>query len=213
MSATSALKALALGNRPDGDALLSTCRYECRGGDTIGQEAIWEAMALEPLAGASDAQAIATPMGLALIGSGDALFADLYGDYIGRLWRIGGGSCPGEEPALDVPFDPDLHQRRGDVLFRGADHPLLDAAGCTAAEAAAHMLLDAARGPGLHRVRLFVLRVVADAGSMAVLASVHRLAGGTARQGGFGFGLVSTGNRGVATIVDPLWKRAWTPRL
>ena len=213
MTAAAALRALAEGRRPTGNALLSTCRYECRGGDTIGEDAIVEALAVEPIAGSAAGRLIETPMGMALIGDGDALFADRYGEHIGRLWRIGGGSSPGEEPAVAVPFDPDLSQIRGGVYFRGADHPALDAAGCLAAEAAAAALLEAARGPALHRVRLFVLRAVADGTGLALLASVHRLGGGSQRHGGFGFGLVATGPAGRITILDPLPTRPWTPRL
>jgi hypothetical protein len=213
MSIRSNLAMVARGERPPASGLLESCRFDWGGSETIGEEAILEAMAAQPLAGLAEARLIESPTGAALIGAGDALFADVYDGRIGRLWRVGMASGLVREPAVDVPFDPDLMQLRGDINFHAGDHTGLDTAQADRVVAAAHELLALARTPPMHRARLFVTRVVADGGDLAVLAAVHRLHGGAKRGGGFGFGIAAPGVAPTAFILDPPVVTQWTPRV
>ena len=92
MSVRASLAAVARGVRPDDDSLLASCRFDWGGDETIGEEAILEAMALSPLAGLAEARLVESATGAALIGADDAVFVDLYDGRIGRLWRVGAPS-------------------------------------------------------------------------------------------------------------------------
>jgi len=209
----SSLQAVANGLRPHDDGLIASCRFDWGGGETIGEEAILEAMSARPLLGVADALLIQSPTGAALIGTDDALFADIYDGRIGRLWRVGVASGLGAEPAVDVAFDPDLNQSRGDIMFNAGDHPGLNSAQAATVVKAAHDLLARAHSVPLFRARVFVIRVVAAGPDMAILAAVHRMSGGAVRTGGFGFGVAAICPDKAIWMLDPMPSRPWTTRL
>jgi len=224
MSVKLHLEAIARGLRPDDDGLLSACRFACMGGEVIGEESILQALAEMPMPVAPGATLVEDAKLAFLAGEGDALVADLYDGRVGRLWRVGGGASPADEPLVDVPFDPDMHQMPVGVLFEAEDFPGLAPEGfAAAAELAAALLAHTAQGHGsadadtasarLARVRLYVLRVVVAGDAVALLAAVHRLEGGPTRRAGFGHAVAFAHNAVRRFVLDPLPNRAWTPRL
>lgn len=223
MSSLEALAQLAAGKRPDAD-LLPASRLEALGAEFFGEEAIVQAFRQAPMPFSPQAVAVRTERNLAVFERDSAMIADVFGSHIARIWRLGPGGPLTAEPAIGVPFDPDLLQSRGDLAFRTEDHPLL---------AAAHASRLVAAGQGLardwtgdegavpYRVRTFLLRAFSDADSTAGLFSVHRLGGGSARSVGFSYAaiLLPHGD-GVEPLVvqDRAGQSAceaaqWTPRI
>ncbi|WP_185965066.1 hypothetical protein [Glacieibacterium frigidum] len=170
-----ALGALVGGAR---DALvLGACRLESGGVDAFGSEAVIDAFRRAPLS-LDGATLIESARGAALLTESEAVFADLYGDQIGRLWRVGQADPGTPEPAVAVAFDPDLAQARASVLFAASDHPGLAPDGVPRVEAASRSIID---DPAQFRARAFVVRAFGDAQSGAALYAVHGLAAGVVR--------------------------------
>lgn len=213
LNALTHLRRLAAGHRPDGE-LLPPARLQAFGVEFIGEEAIVHSFRQAPLVLASDADVIAANGHLAVFDGASVLFADLYGEDIARLWRLGPGEPGSAEPFIGVPFDPDLWQARRDVALRAADHPALSSEGVDAVAAIGRDLArrwplnggrassaDGASHPlgaseaADYRVRPFVLRafsVGADAadaaagdGQGAALFAVYRLGPAAERTAGF----------------------------
>ena len=198
------LATLGQGIRPSADGLLGNCRLEWRGGEACGEEAILESFRMNRFDVAAG-RMIADERGFAILdGNGGALFGDLYGGRIGRLWRVGPGEPPPAEPAITVAFDPDLSQERGDVLFRAADHPHLSSDLAPALLAAARGLVEAERSHGFHRVRAFIVRAFSVDGAAAALAAVYRLGGQPVRTSGFSYAvlMIESGGR-ILGALDP----------
>lgn len=169
------LHALAGGAR---DApVLGACRLESGGVDVFGSEAIIDAFRRAPLP-LDDAVSVENARGVALFASGEAVFADLYDGYIGRLWRVGQADPGTLEPAVGVAFDPDLAQARATVLFAASDHPDLAADAAARVEAAGRTIID---DPAQFRARACVVRAFGDATTGAALYAVHGLAAGVVR--------------------------------
>ena len=88
MSALENLRALASGV-PGANGLLGACRLESGGVDAFGGEAVADAFRRSPMVDAAIAVAMRAHGQLALFGESEAIFADLFADNIGRLWRVG----------------------------------------------------------------------------------------------------------------------------
>ena len=180
MSATEALRAVAGGERPANGALLQNCRMEAFGADFYGEEAILEACRAQPCELAAT-DALTCPTQVALFDGDLALFADVYGDNLGRIWRVGKGRRVEPEPALAVPFDPDLSQARGDVQLRAEDHAFLPGVAAELLRAWVRVELGGIADEGGLRTRAFLLRAFADGDEGAALFAVHHLGPGPVR--------------------------------
>lgn len=189
MNTVATLRALASGARPQGQ-LLPPCRLSAFGTSAYGEEAIVQSFRNAPLALSDAAQTIEAEGHCAIFDGDNALFADLYGTAIARIWRLGPGEPGKTEPMIGVPFDPDLCQARGDVAFRAEDHPALAA---EASDALIGIARDEARsfrnseGPGPYRSRVFVIRAFSALKEAAALFAVHRLGPDAQRSAGFSF--------------------------
>lgn len=214
MSALDHLRALARGDRPEDDGLLGNARCAWGRGEIIGEEAILAGFCATPFALDRDLLAVETAQGVALVGEGDALIADVYQGRIGRLWRVGAGVGMPFEQAVDVAFDADMRHERGDVCFRAEDHPGLhmDGAECLLAAARAHV--DRVRRAGNLRARAFVVRAFGTADSSAALLSVFTLGNETHRTASFNYAILGIGEQDEAVAVgEQSPPREWTPRL
>ena len=213
MSAVEAMIAVAQGRRPLDTGLLENCRLEWAGGEAYGEEAILASFRANPLPiGAGEV--LRAPHALAWIGEGAALFADLYDERIGRIWRTGNGVPPVAEPVIGVAFDPDMRQQRGDVLLRAEDHPGLDADCAEALVAAARRIVESCVADGAYRARAFVVRAFsAEAGPVA-LCAIHQLGDGPVRSSGFAYAVLATGPEGDdRVVIDQTGSGEWCPRL
>lgn len=216
MSATAHFAALATGLRPQRDGLLGNARCEWQGVEIVGEEAILASFARAPFVAGSSEILVATPSAAAWIGSTGALVADVYDGRLGRLWRLGPGET-GEcapEPRVDVAFDPDLRQARGEVLFRPEDHPdLEEAARAGLLEAASQMLADR-RADGALRARGFVVRAFGASHGAAALVAVHTLSSGSPRAAELRYAALGWARgREPLIVLDPAPPAPWTPRL
>jgi len=189
MNALTALSNIAAGKRPQGE-LLPACRLEAFGIELYGEEAIVQSFRQAPLAIPARAQVIRVPGHIAVFDGEHALFADLYGEDIARIWRLGPGLPAHAEPAVGVPFDPDLWQERRDLAWRREDHPQLSEAGADAVHAIGCKLArhwEPGNGAGDYRVRPFLLRAFDGQGDGqgAALFAVYRLGPSAQRSAGF----------------------------
>ena len=225
MSALTALRKVAGGSRPDGE-LLPPCRLEAFGVEAYGEEAIIQSFRRAPLEISASAEVIVAEGHIALFEGEHALVADLHGEDIARIWRLGPGDPAIGERAIGVPFDPDLWQSRRDVALRREDHPALSEDGAAAAEAIGRDLArkwQSGGGPGDYRVRPFLLRAFSADERGAALFAIYRL--GPLAQRSAGFSLVAArfqvaGGKlsGYAVIRDQAGESAvqnalWRPRV
>lgn len=212
MSAIDHLRAIGRGDTPPDDGLLGNARCAWGGSELVGEEAIVAAFCEAPF-DHGDVVAIETAHCAALVGETDAVIADVYDGRIGRLWRVGSSVNFGVEPAIDVAFDTDLQQRRGDICFRAEDHPDLapDAAAIVLSAARDH--IDKVRRAGSLRVRGFVIRAFGNAQSAAALLAVYTVDNREVRSAGFDYAILSAGTETPARVVSPQARlRAWSPR-
>lgn len=212
MSALDHLSAVGRGDTPADDGLLGNARCGWGRGELIGLESILAAFCANPFAG-DGALAVETPQGAALIGEHDAMIADVYDGRAGRMWRVGRGVDFPSEPAIDIAFDPDMRQQRGDVFFRAEDHPDLDAAGSERVLAAARDHVDEVRRAGGLRVRAFVVRAFGNAEASAALLAIFTMGNETSRSASYGYAIVGIGADGNARVVgEHSSPREWSPR-
>ena len=213
MIALETLQMLAAGQRPT-SGLLHTARLAAFGTEFYGEEAIVEAFRRAPQT-ISDAAAVLGCRGhIAIFDSDTALFADLHGESIARIWRLGDGVPAAGEPAISVAFDPDLAQARGDVFAAATDHPAL-------APDAFEKLLQAGRtiahaDPAAYRTRAIAVRAFGSATEGSALFAVHRLIGNPRRTAGFAMAAVRWTSDGLTTFKDRSGEAAavtgaWTP--
>jgi hypothetical protein len=214
MSVLDHLRALGRGDRPSDDGLLGVTRCAWGNGEVIGEEAILAAFCARPFAG-EGALAIETAQGAALVGEDGALVADIYHGRIGRLWRTGPGIAAPVEPAVDVAFDPDMHQLRGGLYFRAEDHPELDPSSAERVRSAGEAHLDAVRRTGKLRVRGYVVRAFASPVGAAALIAVHSLGNETQRSADLSYAVVGlgAGDEKARAVSGEEQPREWTPRL
>lgn len=214
MSALETLQTMAGGGRP-GSGLLHTARMEAFGEDVYGEEAILERFRRDPFAFSEKARAIEVPGHIALHDDNIALVADLAGDNIARIWRLGGGQPAVCEPAGSVAFDPDLAQARGDLFFSASDHPALAAECVQAAIASGESFLQSITA---YRARAFVIRAFGEPQSFALLVAVYQLSGEHVRTSGFSMAaaVCTAGELDFVTDVAgqaAVEARPWTPRI
>ena len=126
MSTLEVIRSVARGERPNGE-LLPPCRLEASGAEFYGEEAIIQRFRISPFKISDRATVVHGQRHLAVFENDTALIADLFDGKASRLWRLGPGPAAAAEPALDVPFDADLNQARGDVAMRAEDHPDISA--------------------------------------------------------------------------------------
>jgi len=232
MSALTVLRKIAAGERPHGE-LLPPCRLEAFGVEVYGEEAIVQSFRRAPLAISPSAEVIEAKGHIALFEGEHALVADLHGEDIARIWRLGSGTpATGElginEPAIGVPFDPDLWQSRRDVALRREDHPALSADGAAAAEAVGRELARAQPSDGEsgdYRVRPFLLRAFSAGERGAALFAIYRLGPLAQRSAGFSLAAASfqvAGGKlsgytvirdqaGEAAVLEAVWRPRVTP--
>jgi len=212
MTVVDRLAQLTAGERPHGDWLLGTCMLAAGGSELVGEEAIVEHFRTDPLP-SGDAAVYRSATGLALFAGDAALFADLYGEHVGRLWRI--GAVPAVRTrAVAVPFDPDLQQARGDLGFDAALFPDL---GTDAARHVAAAALALTRSSPAYRTRCFVLRAFAERDTAVALVARYRLDAPPAAGIGFGYAMLRRRFAGETTLGDHAVTDAahgdWLPRL
>lgn len=213
MSAIDHLRALGRGETPTDDGLLGNARCSWGRGELIGDEAILSAFCARPFAD-GDAVRVETAQGAALIGQDDALIADIYAGRIGRLWRVGKGVALPQEPAIDIAFDPDMQQQRGDVLFRPGDHPELCTVTANSVFEAARAHVDQVRRAGALRVRAFVIRAFGIGEASAALLAVYAMGNETNRTAGFSYAILAVNADGspARIVSEQARPRLWTPR-
>jgi len=194
-----AMAAVASGHVPE--ALLHSCRLEVGGFDAFGIEAIGDAFRRDPVT--LDSAVIAeSSMHFAAILGDQALFADLYGGNIGRLWRAGRAAPHPPEPFVAVPFDPDLRQARGDIEFLAGDHPQLDIDAEARVREVGRSIL--AHDPTAWRSRAFAVRAFGTTDRGAALFSVYRMTADRIRTAGFGHAIALWDSDTVRIAVDTL---------
>ena len=212
MSVLDHLRTLGRGDAPGDDGLLGNARCAWGRGELVGLESILAAFSARPLA-PDHVLSIETPRGAALIGEHDAMIADVYDGRAGRLWRVGRGVQFPSEPAIDIAFDVDMRQERGDVFFRADDHPDLDDAAAERMLAAAKSHVDGGRRAGGLRVRAFVVRAFNSGQATAALLAVFAMSNGSVRSASFGYAIVGIGAEGDARVVsEQSPPREWSPR-
>lgn len=215
MSALAHLRDVARGIQPKDDGLLGNTRFAWGRTEVVGEEAVVAAFATRPFNLDGELLEIETPQGAALISRSEALVADLYDGRIGRLWRVGEESAGAAEPRVDVAFDPDLRQERGNLEFRPEDHPDLGVGAATPLLDAGRQLTEQLRSEGKLRVRAFFIRAFGDAGGSAALLAVHALGNETSRTAGFSYAVLGSPGSGLDPWVvrEQPEPRDWTPRL
>ena len=214
MSALDTLRTLARGERP-ATGLLHNCRFEGGGVESYGIEAIVDRMRAAPFDLSPDLRLVESRRHVAVFDGDRAIVADRAGDNVARLWSIGVDRTADAEPSVAVPFDPDLAQGGGDVLFLADDHPDLAPGAASRVEAIGREIVAGDDGP---RTRAFAIRAFGDADEGAVLYAVFRLH--PARQALADFTTIAAHwGPGVHRVVRDrsgeatLGARHWTPRV
>lgn len=189
MKPLEALQMLARGQRPR-DALLPPCRLEGLGTQAYGEEAIVSHFRNTPMGSLEATDVVVTPSHIAIFAGEAVLFADVFGDHILRIWRLGPGEPSATQPAIGVAFDTDLFQSRRDAVLRMEDHRELHADAKEIVEqigySLAHEWTPEDGSPAL-RARPFCLRAFSNGNIGAALFAVHRLGSGKVRSAGFAF--------------------------
>jgi hypothetical protein len=214
MSAAETLRTLAAGVRP-ASGLLHTARLEAFGVEAYGDEAILESFRREPFAFSKNANVIQALGHIAICDESIALFADLYGDNIARIWRLGDGQAAVCEPGVSVAFDPDLAQARSEVFFKASDHPLLAPECVDAVIASGQRVLSTIPA---YRARAFAIRAFGTPPSFAALFAVYRLSGDGVRTSGFSMAAAIGDTHEIRCVADVVGQiaveaRPWTPRI
>ena len=218
MTTLATLRALAAGEPVASGALLQTCRLAAGGSEFYGEEEIvarfrsGSAVTDEPLSLGSASHA-------ALFWSDTALFADISGEYIARLWLLGPGEQVAREISVAVPFDPDMKQSPGDTTFAASDHLEFsrDDVGrvLRAGRDLAHNWRDASGQPAL-RVRAFAIRAFSQGSTCAALFAVHVLTGNAPRRAAFVHVAVLLDGSGLIvrdSIGESALDAEWRPRI
>jgi hypothetical protein len=214
MSALETLAQLRAGQRPS-SCLLHSCRLHAFGCEAYGEEAIVERFRTMPHAVAGEQHVIVAPGHIALFAGAGAMIADLAGENITRIWRVGPGAPVLPEAGVSVVFDPDLTQARGDVFFCAGDHRALPADAADRVEAIGR---DLARSDEGARARAFAIRAFGSAHEGAALFALYRLSGDPVRACGFVHAAVRWAGDTLVIVRDLAGEAAvaatpWTPRI
>lgn len=111
-----------------GPPVLQTCRFEGRGGELYGREAICAQLSALR-SGLTEALIDRETARLGVWMDADhGLVADLVEGHVQRLWLIGTMVSLDPAPTIDIPIDPDLAQAGGGARFEPHDHPEFDIA-------------------------------------------------------------------------------------
>lgn len=213
MSGLVHLRAIGKGMRPADDGLLGNARCAWGGSDLLSEEAILAAFAKQQIDTDGECLALETPQNAAVMGPDWALVADLYNGRVGRLWRIGASVQQDAEAHVDVAFDVDMRQERGDLFFRHEDHPDLQRTALEPLLENARSLIERDRTSGKLRVRAFAIRAFGDTTASAALLAVFRLSNEPIRTAGFSYAVVGIVPGGSYDVSDAQLPREWTPRL
>ena len=225
MSAFQAIRSVARGGRPRGE-LLPPCRLEAFGTEFFGEEAVVSCFRRTPFLISDRASVIQTAGHLAVFEDDTAVFADLFDGNVARLWRLGPGSPIVREPALDVPFDTDLRQSRGDVEMRAEDHPALSSQAIPHVHEIGRRLArdwGAEPGPSPYRIRAFLIRAFSQDDVGAALFSLYELGHAPVRTTGFSYAAAvfrTVGDELTSCRIvkdaagrNAVAARPWTPRV
>jgi hypothetical protein len=209
------LRILAGGGHPD-HGLLHTARLAAFGIEAHGEEQIVETFQSAPSELSDTALVVTAPGHAAIFDGATALIADLSGDNLSRLWRLGGGEPLPTEPRIATPFDSDLTQGRGAISLVPSDHPSLAADAITRVQKAVQALMR--DDQGFSRTRPFVIRAFGTAEQGAALIVAHRFSRGLERRSGFTNIALAWSPQGDHVITDiageAAWLRTpWTPRV
>jgi hypothetical protein len=214
MSVLETLAQLRAGQRP-ASGLLHTCRLHAFGSEVYGTEAIVERFRMMPFVVPVEQIVVTAPGHLALFAGAGAMIADVIGDNIARLWRVGPGVTILPEPGVSVVFNPDLEQARGDVFFSASDHLSLADDAAQRVEAIGR---DLARADDSFRARAFAIRAFGTADEGAALFAVYQLSGDAVRTSGFVHVAMRWSGDTVTIVRDAAGAAAvaatpWTPRI
>jgi hypothetical protein len=225
MSSLQLIRSVARGERPNGE-LLPPCRLEAFGAEFYGEEAIVQYFRLSPLQVSEHAAVVQGERHLAIFENDTALFADLFEGKISRLWRLGPGPVAAAEPALDVPFDADLNQARGDVAMRAEDYPDISPEVFPVLQKIGRDLSrdwSEEQGPAPYRTRAFLIRAFTQDDAGAALFSLYQVGHAPVRTTGFSYAaaLFRMEGKDLATcrIIEDLSgaqaveARVWRPRV
>jgi hypothetical protein len=213
VSAVDTLRILAAGKRPM-TGLLHTARLEAFGVEIYGEEAIVEAFRRAPYDFSETATIIDVASHIAMFDGDMAIVADVAGDNIARIWRLGTGDPLVHEPSISVAFDPDLAQANGDVVTRGTDHPELAVEALESVRLAGQAIARAATDA--YRTRASTIRAFGSVAEGAALFAVYRLTGDPARNSGFAMAAALWTSAGMEIVRDRVGEaavslRPWTP--
>ncbi len=213
MSAAETLRTLAAGKRPT-SGLLHTARLEAFGAEVYGEEAIVESFRYAPFELSNAAIAVEASGHVAIFDGDTALIADLSGENIARIWRLGAGAAVSGEPGVSVAFDPDLAQARGAVFVAATDHPVLAAEALEWVERTGRAVV--CDDPNPYRARAFALRAFGTMEQGAALFAVYRLVGEPKRSSGFSLAAAHWSSGDFQIVRDAagesaVIERAWTP--
>lgn len=214
MSPLETIAQLRAGQRPT-SGLLHSCRLHAFGSEAYGEEAIIERFRTMAYGIPPDPVVVEAPGHLAVFAGAGAMIADLVGDSIARLWRVGPGTPVMPEPAVSVSFDPDLAQARGGLLFSASDHRALAAEAAPRVEAIG---LELSHADTAYRARAFAIRAFGTAVEGAALFALHRLSAGSQRNAGFIHVAARWSGSDVAIVHDSAGEAAvaatpWAPRI
>jgi len=198
--------------------VLHNCWLEGGGSDAFGRDSI-EAL-VQTLDLGTPVHDLESSGSAILVGqNGDALFADIIGGEVKRLWMIAQGqprtrACD----RTDVPFDTDLDQRGGALAFDPADHPDLAPDHAERIREAASSWVKPSAERSLRSLRPFVLRAFSDGDTAAALVAVYGLRGDAIGQLRFNVVLVVPASGEAVETVDragleDAFDRVWSPSL
>ena len=196
------LNAVAAATSATDRIVLHNCRLDGAGTEAFGREAIRTVLAAARFA-PHGRTVIALHTAALFDNTHRALFADVYGDYVARLWLLAPDSVSDAIPERTAtPFDPDLDQRGGGIAFDAADYPDLVADDASHIVHAAMEWLRPIGPAGLTCLRPVILRACSNEHGAAALIAVNALRTDAPGQVRFNVGVLLPKDGEAVTIVD-----------